>query len=417
MSFLTLGAAKATVARALGMCSTDTRVTDLVNEAQERLLNRPNQSVGSLVRYRFCINESCIVLPRQIRTVESFALCDTPGIVRPIWHEFLGNGTYLYSGDKSIGNELLDHGRTATFNDVGSGKSVTAIAVTAGGSGYTSAPTVVITNDSTDTTGAGALATAVLTGDAVTSVTITNSGSGYVVAPTISFTGGAGTGATATATIAFNRLIRALSSTAADDTGLVVTVMGYDETAQWVRTKVGLVWIDGEQITLAGTAVNTTTTFTKVVKIVKPVTSGRVDMWTWDSTASIEQRQIGAYEPSETLPTYRKMLFPGLSNYGTCSSATSSCEDKSLTVLARLRHVPVSVDNDFLIIDNLGAIKTMCMAIQREEQNRLQEAESLEVKAIREIDGELSAYNGDGAKYDIKHVDGGSGGMGVFNPI
>ena len=59
----------------------------------------------------------------------------------------------------------------------------------------------------------------------------------------------------------------------------------------------------------------------------------------------------------------------------------------------------------------------MCMAIQREEQNRLQEAESLEVKAIREIDGELSAYNGDGAKYDIKHVDGGSGGMGVFNPI
>jgi phage tail sheath protein FI len=78
---------------------------------------------------------------------------------------------------------------------------VTAIAVTAGGTGYTSAPTIAFTGGD----GSGAAGTAVLgTGaDAgkVMSVTITNPGTGYTSAPTIAFTGGAGSGAAATATV------------------------------------------------------------------------------------------------------------------------------------------------------------------------------------------------------------------------
>jgi len=77
--------------------------------------------------------------------------------------------------------------------------TVASITVTAGGSGYTSAPTVVFTGGG----GSGAVATAVLTGAIVTSITVTNIGTGYTSAPTISFTGGGvGTGATATAVLA-----------------------------------------------------------------------------------------------------------------------------------------------------------------------------------------------------------------------
>ena len=68
---------------------------------------------------------------------------------------------------------------------------VDSVTITAGGSGYTSAPTVVIQGDG-DGLAAG---TATLTGDAVTGVTITASGSGYSFA-FITFTGGGGTGAT-----------------------------------------------------------------------------------------------------------------------------------------------------------------------------------------------------------------------------
>jgi hypothetical protein len=75
---------------------------------------------------------------------------------------------------------------------------VSAIAVGAGGTGYTSVPTVTITGGG----GSGATATAALTGTAVSSITVTNAGQGYTSAPTVTITGGAGSGATGTATIA-----------------------------------------------------------------------------------------------------------------------------------------------------------------------------------------------------------------------
>lgn len=78
---------------------------------------------------------------------------------------------------------------------------LSAIAKSSGGSGYSSTPTVVITNAPGDTTGSGATATAVLSSGAVNSVTINNAGSGYKIAPNISFTGGGGSGAVYNASI------------------------------------------------------------------------------------------------------------------------------------------------------------------------------------------------------------------------
>ena len=74
-------------------------------------------------------------------------------------------------------------------------KSVDAVAVTAGGAGYASAPTVSFT-------GSGAAATATIVAGAVTAITVTDGGQGYTSAPTVVISGGGGAGATATATIA-----------------------------------------------------------------------------------------------------------------------------------------------------------------------------------------------------------------------
>jgi len=78
----------------------------------------------------------------------------------------------------------------------GGGGAITAINVTNGGSGYTSAPTVTIAGGR----GSGATATATVSGGAVTGVTIVSGGTNYDSAPRVTFTGGGGTGATATAT-------------------------------------------------------------------------------------------------------------------------------------------------------------------------------------------------------------------------
>jgi hypothetical protein len=71
------------------------------------------------------------------------------------------------------------------------------ISLTAGGSGYTSVPTVAITGGS----GTGATAVATIGTPAVTAVNVISGGSGYGPAPTVVFAGGGGTGAAATANI------------------------------------------------------------------------------------------------------------------------------------------------------------------------------------------------------------------------
>jgi hypothetical protein len=108
-------------------------------------------------------------------------------------------------GDGSIvnGQPLKKDGTTevirypAQFTEDDSDEAVQLISITNAGSGYTSAPTVVFTGGA----GSGAAATAVISGGVVTVIRITNPGTGYTSAPSISFDGGGGSGAAATATI------------------------------------------------------------------------------------------------------------------------------------------------------------------------------------------------------------------------
>lgn len=72
------------------------------------------------------------------------------------------------------------------------------ITVNSGGSGFTSAPTVVIT-PATDDSGINATATSTISNGAVTGITVVTQGMLYNSVPTISFSGGGGSGATATA--------------------------------------------------------------------------------------------------------------------------------------------------------------------------------------------------------------------------
>ncbi len=86
-------------------------------------------------------------------------------------------------------------GATATATLVGT--ELSAIAVTLGGSGYTS-PTVAFSGG----TGSGAAGAVSVTAGVVTAVNVTNPGTGYTVLPTVTITGGGGSGATATASYA-----------------------------------------------------------------------------------------------------------------------------------------------------------------------------------------------------------------------
>ena len=90
---------------------------------------------------------------------------------------------------------------TATLGPMGLNGTVTGVTVTSGGSGYTSAPTVTFTP--VDANGAGATADAnvgALT-FRVGSITITAQGQGYTTDPAVTFSSMLGSGAVATATL------------------------------------------------------------------------------------------------------------------------------------------------------------------------------------------------------------------------
>ena len=96
-------------------------------------------------------------------------------------------------GGKEAGIATLDP------DPIDTSSKVLSTTIIAGGSGYTSVPTVTF---AAPTSGVTATGVAVITGGAVTSITLTNPGDGYTTAPTISFSGGGGTLADASATVA-----------------------------------------------------------------------------------------------------------------------------------------------------------------------------------------------------------------------
>ena len=77
-------------------------------------------------------------------------------------------------------------------------RSVLAVTIATGGSGYTSTPTVTFTGGGATTQATGV---AIISGGIVTGVSITYNGIGYTSTPTVTFTGGGGTAATATASL------------------------------------------------------------------------------------------------------------------------------------------------------------------------------------------------------------------------
>jgi len=331
MRTLILRDVRDTVARAMNSCKDKQRVVDIVNQSQERLLNRPDKPVGSVVLFRICLGDSnCFTWPRPVRTIEAFAVCNTPGRIVDNLFEFIGypNGSGLLDGSSLFSGSLLaDRGTACAFDDVSaSSTSPRKIALIAGN-----------------------LA----------------------------------------------------------DVGKTVTLRYIDSNGQKKYSSIDGVVQEGERLTLPAppayvyTSSNVATN--GLYHLVKDVTEYPVLMYEVDSATLIQTKQLSAYEPSETVPIYRRSFIPGLENVNSCRGVSEDCStNKIVTVLVKLQHVPVVVDNDPLVIGNLAAFKLMAMAIMREDANRFDEAMVLEKKARAELDGELSSYLGDGAETKLK---------------
>lgn len=333
MNRLNLRDVRPVAAEVLGVCPTDARIPGLVSEAQERMMCR-GKWVGSVCRYRFCTQASCVTLPRQIESVEAWALCSAPGMVRDKWYEYAGTGG-LRSDTSGCGTVLLDRGTACSFNDM---------------SGVASKINVL---------------------------------------PTV-----------------------------AEAAGARILLQGYDENANWIRTQDAGAWVDGEYVAITGATARSTKTFTNLTGVQKPVTNGTVNLFEWPTSTQANLQQLAQYESDETLPIYRRYLIPGLSETSACCGATDACADKAVTLMAKLTHIPVFNDNDWLILGNRAAFKLMMMAIVKERKNLFEAAMAHEAKALAQLEYELSSYEGDGVVpvLRVQHPDL-FGGGGIENIV
>ncbi|HET9396035.1 MAG TPA: hypothetical protein VFO36_08260 [Nitrospiraceae bacterium] len=269
-------------------------------------------------------------MPRQIETVEAFAVCGWPGRVRDQWYEFTGHGFGLLGADCGCGNTLIERDPGPTFDWVrGTTKKLR------------------LYSDETE----------------------------------------------------------------ADDAW--VLVQGYDENSNWIRTDQGGVLVDGEYMlpTIAGAT--STSIFTAVTGIIKPITVGTLRLFEYDPATAV-QKALGVYEPDETRPHYRRYLVPGLGNVG---SSGEDCTTTSVTVVAKLRHIPVRLDNDWLILGNVAALRFMVQAIDKERKNLIEEAAAYEATATRLLEEELSSYQGDGMVTAVRVAPASEWGGGIVNYI
>lgn len=110
-------------------------------------------------------------------------------VALPAGERLVGEGSFIASG------RFYFTSHNPNVSTLSGASSVTAVTVTAGGSGYTSA-TVNFSGGG----GSGASATATLSSGVITGIKVVSSGTGYTSAPTVTITGN-GSGATATASL------------------------------------------------------------------------------------------------------------------------------------------------------------------------------------------------------------------------
>lgn len=214
----------------------------------------------------------------------------------------------------------------------------------------------------------------------------------------------------------------------ASDAGKTVTLRGFDRNGQEVLTNNGAT--AGEVLTLTNSFVDSQTVWMPQVfrEVIKDATNGYVRAYSYDATLPVPPlspgpndtplKPLAAWEPSETLPNYRRTTIPALPGMqGGCGcnggfvatpASTVCARPASVTVRAKIAFIPVASDLDFLWTGNAPALKLGMLALMREERGDMAGAQAamngtfnpvtkrFENGCIPLMDAELDSFQGVG---------------------
>jgi hypothetical protein len=159
---------------------------------------------------------------------------------------------------------------------------------------------------------------------------------------------------------------------------------GYDAVRSPVTTPgAGNDWIEGEYIDLTTSPVRSTSSFSQLSGIVKPVTRGEVYVYAVGATDGA-RIHVGTYAPKDESPFYRSYRVVG----------TPFCRSSCVLARCRKRYSPVTTDNDVVLCGNIPALKKMVQAVWYGDAGNPEKYVSYRAIAVDILKKEAMAYRG-----------------------
>lgn len=186
------------------------------------------------------------------------------------------------------------------------------------------------------------------------------------------------------------------------DSGARVLFQGLDANGNVIRTQDGAVTVEGAYVTLASPFATTDMTFSRLTGIQKDETVGDILIYQVDPNDATEV-QLSRMEPSELTASYRRYFFHPCPT--SCCFNPGDSSTVTVTAIVKLDLIPVQVDTDYLLIQNLEAIIEECQAIRYSTMDipsaKLM-AQEKHLQAIRFLNGELVHHLGNEAAVEFK---------------
>jgi hypothetical protein len=184
------------------------------------------------------------------------------------------------------------------------------------------------------------------------------------------------------------RYIRAYPSVLAD-IGKTITIFGIDTNGQTIRTKdADGIWQEGVTLTLAKPFVSTPFQVREITRVLKEVTQGVVRLYQYDASADL-LHDCAVYQPTEISPDYRTTKISNLNQFKQKCGSQVCNGLKSLRALVKLQHVPIEVDSDLVLIDNIDALALAIQAAKQSDGYDSDGSEKLMARAVHELNLQL----------------------------
>ncbi len=178
------------------------------------------------------------------------------------------------------------------------------------------------------------------------------------------------------------------------DAGKRVLLQGTDNNGNVIYSQDGLNQVTGIYVTLRAPFVTAPVQFNTIAGVQKDQTLGNVQLFQTDPTSGAQVLLL-TMEPSEMTSGYRRYLFDPLCFTRCCPGDTATTV--SVTAIVKLDLIPVQVDQDYLLIQNIEAMIEEAQSVRYSEvdnKNAKAMAQEKHIQAIRLLNGELGHFMG-----------------------